>query len=179
MNPGRIILRNLKASEGLSYGKLWAVHRRRPPSTAFVRDEVGRSSRDRRSRGDRDSAEGARDAVNELCATGKAASIILIPGGFAETGQSALDEEIRGALLKSRSRVTEGRSWSAETASASSRSTAYNTFFVPYYKLPFHDAPGDRLVAISQSGAYLVSLTSNLDGIVSRGRRSRSATRWT
>ncbi|MFI5182509.1 MAG: hypothetical protein ACHQPI_14075, partial [Thermoanaerobaculia bacterium] len=42
----------------------------------------------------------------------------------------------------------------------------YNTFFVPYYKLPFHDAPGDRLVAISQSGAYLVSLTSNLDGII-------------
>src|SRR5512143_2956679 len=42
----------------------------------------------------------------------------------------------------------------------------YNTFFVPYYKLPFHDAPGDRLVAISQSGAYLVSLSSNLDGIV-------------
>ena len=34
----------------------------------------------------------------------------------------------------------------------------YNTFFLPQYKLPFHDAPGDGLVAVSQSGAYLVSL---------------------
>ncbi len=42
----------------------------------------------------------------------------------------------------------------------------YNTFFLPQYKLPFHDARGDSLVAVSQSGAYLVSLTSNLDGIV-------------
>ncbi len=42
----------------------------------------------------------------------------------------------------------------------------YNTFFLPQYKLPFHDAPGDSLAAISQSGAYLVSLTSNLDGII-------------
>ena len=42
----------------------------------------------------------------------------------------------------------------------------YNTFFLPTYKLPFHDAPGDDLVVVSQSGAYLVSFTSNLDGIV-------------
>jgi acyl-CoA synthetase (NDP forming) len=42
----------------------------------------------------------------------------------------------------------------------------YNTFFLPQYKLPFHDAPGDNLVAVSQSGAYLVSLSSNLDGIL-------------
>ena len=26
MNPGRIILRNLKAAEGIRYGHLWAVH---------------------------------------------------------------------------------------------------------------------------------------------------------
>jgi acyl-CoA synthetase (NDP forming) len=42
----------------------------------------------------------------------------------------------------------------------------YNTFFLPQYKLPFHDAAGDNLVTVSQSGAYLVSLSSNLDGVV-------------
>ena len=167
MNPGRIILRNLKASEGLSYGKLWAVHPKAPAV-----DGVPCVTR---SAGLPETvdlaviaipAEGARDAVNELCATGKAASIILIPGGFAETGQSALDEEIRGALLKSRSRVDGGPVLVGGNCLGIVSKHRYNTFFVPYYKLPFHDAPGDRLVAISQSGAYLVSLTSNLDGIV-------------
>ena len=42
----------------------------------------------------------------------------------------------------------------------------YNTFFLPHYKLPFHDAPGDDLICISQSGAYLVTVSSNLDGII-------------
>jgi acyl-CoA synthetase (NDP forming) len=167
MNPGRIILRNLKASEGLRYGKLWAVH----PKAAAV-DGVPCVTRAHDLPEAVDMAviaipaEGARDAVRDLCATGKAASIILIPGGFAETGQRALDEEIRGTILESRQRGDGGPVLVGGNCLGIVSKGRYNTFFVPYYKLPFHDAPGDRLAAISQSGAYLVSLTSNLDGIV-------------
>ena len=39
----------------------------------------------------------------------------------------------------------------------------YNTFFMPPYKLPFNDAPGQNVASISQSGAYLVTQISNLD----------------
>jgi acyl-CoA synthetase (NDP forming) len=167
MNPGRIILRNLKASEGLAYGKLWAVHPKAPAV-----DGVPCVTRAAGLPETVDlaviaiPAEGARDAVKDLCATGKAASIILIPGGFAETGQSALDDEIRSALVESRSREDMGPVLVGGNCLGIVSKHRYNTFFVPYYKLPFHDAPGDRLVAISQSGAYLVSLTSNLDGII-------------
>jgi len=167
MNPGRIILRNLKASEGLRYGKLWAVH---PKASAVDGVPCVTSARDLPEPVDvaviAIPAEGARDSVLDLCATGKAASIILIPGGFAETGQRALDEEIRRALVESRSREDAGPVLVGGNCLGIVSKHRYNTFFVPYYKLPFHDAPGDRLVAISQSGAYLVSLTSNLDGIV-------------
>jgi acyl-CoA synthetase (NDP forming) len=167
MNPGRIILRNLKASEGLRYGKLWAIHPKAPsvdgvpsvPSGGDLPEAVDLAVV-------AIPAEGARDAVRDLCTTGKAASIILIPGGFAETGQRALDEEIRRALVESRSREDGGPVLVGGNCLGIVSKHRYNTFFVPYYKLPFHDAPGDRLVAISQSGAYLVSLTSNLDGIV-------------
>lgn len=167
MNPGRIILRNLKASEGLRYGKLWAVH---PKAPAVDGVPCVTSGRELPEMVDLAviaiPAEGARDAVRDLCATGKAASIILIPGGFAETGQRALDEEIRGTILESRQRGDGGPVLVGGNCLGIVSKHRYNTFFVPYYKLPFHDAPGDRLVAISQSGAYLVSLTSNLDGIV-------------
>ncbi len=167
MNPGRIILRNLKASEGLRYGKLWAVH---PKAPAVDGVPCVPSGRDLPEAVDLAviaiPAEGARDAVKDLCATGKAASIILIPGGFAETGQLALDEEIRGTILESRQRGDGGPVLVGGNCLGIVSKHRYNTFFVPYYKLPFHDAPGDRLAAISQSGAYLVSLTSNLDGII-------------
>ncbi|MGE5345810.1 MAG: acetate--CoA ligase family protein, partial [Acidithiobacillales bacterium] len=167
MNPGRIILRNLKASEGLRYGKLWAVH---PKAPAVDGVPCVPSGRDLPEAVDLAviaiPAEGARDAVKDLCATGKATSIILIPGGFAETGQLALDEEIRGTLLASRERPDGGPVLVGGNCLGIVSKHRYNTFFVPYYKLPFHDAPGDRLAAISQSGAYLVSLTSNLDGII-------------
>jgi len=42
----------------------------------------------------------------------------------------------------------------------------YNTFFIPPHKLPFHDAPGQNVASISQSGAYLVTQISNLDRAV-------------
>jgi acyl-CoA synthetase (NDP forming) len=167
MNPGRIILRNLKASEGLAYGKLWAVH---PKAASLDGVPCVPSVRELPEPVDLAvvsvPAEAARDAVRDLAAAGRAESIILIPGGFAETGKQELEDGIRRALAESRSLAGGGPVLLGGNCLGVVSKHRYNTFFLPQYKLPFHDAPGDRLAAISQSGAYLVSLTSNLDGIV-------------
>ncbi len=167
MNPGRIILRNLKASEGIRYGKLWAVH---PKEETIDGIPCVRSVAELPQAVDLAvvaiPAEGARDSIRALVETGKAESIILIPGGFAETGKKGLEEEIVETVRSSRSRLGEGPVLVGGNCLGIVSKHQYNTFFLPQYKLPFHDAPGDRLVAVSQSGAYLVSLTSNLDGII-------------
>lgn len=167
MNPGRIILRNLKASEGVGYGHLHAVH---PKEATIDGVPCVRSLDELKESVDLAvvavPAEGARDAIRALSRNGKAESIILIPGGFAETGKAALEAEIIAALAEARRRPDEGPVLVGGNCLGIVSKHQYNTFFLPQYKLPFHDAPGDRLVAVSQSGAYLVSLTSNLDGII-------------
>lgn len=167
VNPGRIILRNLKHAEGIRYGHLHAIH---PKEEAIDGIPCVRSASELAEPVDLAivavPAEGARDTIRSLCANGKAESIILIPGGFAEIGRSDLEREIVAALTESRSRPDEGPVLVGGNCLGIVSKHNYNTFFLPQYKLPFHDAPGDSLVAVSQSGAYLVSLTSNLDGIV-------------
>jgi acyl-CoA synthetase (NDP forming) len=167
LNPGRIILRNLKHAEGLRYGHLHAVHPSQQeidgiPCVARIEDlpeavDLAVVAVP---------AEAARDAIRALAAPGRAESIILIPGGFAEIGAAGLESEIVAALEASRARDDEGPVLVGGNCLGIVSRGQYNTFFLPHYKLPFHDAPGDDLVAVSQSGAYLVSLTSNLDGIV-------------
>jgi acyl-CoA synthetase (NDP forming) len=167
LNPGRIILRNLKQADGLRYGHLHAVHPKARtldgiPCVARVEDlpetvDLAVVAVP---------AEGARDAIRALASSDRAESIILIPGGFAEVGRSDLERDIVAALAASRSRPDGGPVLVGGNCLGVVSKHQYNTFFLPQYKLPFHDAPGDNLVAVSQSGAYLVSLTSNLDGIV-------------
>ena len=104
--------------------------------------------------------------MRALCASGRAESIILIPGGFAEVGRRDLERDTVAALAASRERPDGGPVLVGGNCLGIVSKHRYNTFFLPQYKLPFHDAPGDNLVAVSQSGAYLVSLSSNLDGII-------------
>jgi acyl-CoA synthetase (NDP forming) len=142
MNPGRIILRNLKASEGIRYGHLWAVH---PKEEAIDGIPCVRTVAELPEAVDLAvvsiPAEGARDAIRALAATGKAESIILIPGGFAETGKLGLEEEIVEAVRSSRSRPDEGPVLLGGNCLGIVSKHQYNTFFLPQYKLPFHDAP--------------------------------------
>jgi acyl-CoA synthetase (NDP forming) len=167
LNPGRIILRNLKHAEGLHYGHLHGIH---PTEAAIDGIPCVPRAEDLPEVVDLAvvavPAEGARDTIRALCAAGRAESIILIPGGFAEIGRTELEREIVSALETSRARPDEGPVLVGGNCLGIVSKRQYNTFFLPQYKLPFHDAPGDNLVAVSQSGAYLVSLTSNLDGIV-------------
>ena len=165
-NPGRIILKNLKQSEGVAYGKLWAVHPKEKaidgvpcvPSVAALPEKVDLAVVSV-------PAPAAPEVVAAL-ADGKAESIILIPGGFGEAGRGDLEAALRKALADAHARPDGGPVLVGGNCLGIVSKRQYNTFFLPQYKLPFHDAPGDSLVAVSQSGAYLVSLTSNLDGIV-------------
>jgi acyl-CoA synthetase (NDP forming) len=167
INPGRIILRNLKVSETIAYGSLRAVH---PRADTIDGVPCVRAASGLQAPVDLAvvaiPAAGARDAIRDLCAGDLARAIILIPGGFSETGNTGLEDDIRAALAESRRLPSGGPVLVGGNCLGVVSKHAYNTFFLPQYKLPFHDAPGDRLVAVSQSGAYLVSLTSNLDGIV-------------
>jgi acyl-CoA synthetase (NDP forming) len=166
-NPGRIILRNLKRAEGLDYGHLHAVHAREAaidgipcvPRVEALPEKVDLAVV-------AVPAEAARDTVRDLCTSGRAESIILIPGGFAEVGRRDLELDTVRAIAVSRGTPDEGPVLVGGNCLGIVSKHRYNTFFLPQYKLPFHDAPGDNLVAVSQSGAYLVSLSSNLDGIV-------------
>ncbi|MGA7991558.1 MAG: acetate--CoA ligase family protein [Thermoanaerobaculia bacterium] len=166
MNPGRIILRNLKQSDGIAYGHLWAVHGTVTaidgvpcvPSVADLHETVDLAVVSV-------PAPAAVEVVAAL-ADGKAESIILIPGGFGEAGRADLESTLRQTLAEAHGRPGGGPVLVGGNCLGIVSKRQYNTFFLPQYKLPFHDAPGDALVAVSQSGAYLVSLTSNLDGIV-------------
>jgi acyl-CoA synthetase (NDP forming) len=167
MNPGRIILRNLKAAEGVRYGQLFVIH---PKEEAVDGIPCLRSLTELPYKVDMAvvaiPAEGARDSIRLLAEKDLADSIILIPGGFAETGQTDLEGEIIAAISGSRANPGRGPVMVGGNCLGIVSKHQYNTFFLPQYKLPFHDAPGDNLAAISQSGAYLVTLTSNLDGII-------------
>jgi acyl-CoA synthetase (NDP forming) len=166
MNPGRIILRNLKQSEGIAYGHLFAVHAKEKaidgvpcvPSVDALPETVDLAVVSV-------PAPAATEVVEAL-AGGRAESVILIPGGFGEAGGADLEARLRAALAAAHARPDGGPVLVGGNCLGIVSKRQYNTFFLPQYKLPFHDAPGDSLVAVSQSGAYLVSLTSNLDGIV-------------
>ncbi len=167
MNPGRIILGNLKRSEGIDIGKVYALHPKEEsieglPCVAGLEDlpepvDLAVISIP---------AEGARDAIGDICRRSSAAAIILIPGGFAETGERKLEEEILQILAEAHGKPGGGPVMVGGNCLGIVSKHQYNTFFLPMYKTPFHDAPGDALVMISQSGAYLVSFNSNMDGVL-------------
>jgi acyl-CoA synthetase (NDP forming) len=167
MNAGRIILRGLKTGEGVEYGRLYAVH---PKADRIDGVKCYASTADLHETVDLAvisiPAELAPQTIQEICDLGKAKSIILIPGGFAETGDRSRAIAIEETLAASRDREDGGPVLVGGNCLGIVSKNEYNTFFLPTYKLPFSKAAGDEMVMISQSGAYIVTFTSNLDGIL-------------
>lgn len=167
-NPGGIILRNLKAAEGLDYGHLYAVH----PSAERIDGVLTVPSLDKLPEKVDLAvvalpAERAAAAIQDIALSGSAESIILIPGGFGERGRGDLTAQIKQALSDARrSAPSDGPVLIGGNCLGVVSRGRFNTFFLPQYKLPFRGGHGANLAAISQSGAYLVTLTSNLDGII-------------
>jgi acyl-CoA synthetase (NDP forming) len=111
-------------------------------------------------------AEGALAAISELVETDRAESIILIPGGFAETGEQGLATAIEEQLARGHAGPGGGPVMVGGNCLGIVSRDQYNTFFIPEAKLPFHQGRGENLAIVSQSGAYLVTFASNYDGII-------------
>jgi len=168
VNPGRIILNNLRASPGIDPSRLHVIH---PKQDAIDGVPCRRTLGDLPEKVDLAvvciPAEGARDAIAEIVAGDLAESIILIPGGFAEAGHGDLAREIEDVLAAGHAREGQGPVLVGGNCLGIVSRDRYNTFFLPDYKLPFRPAEAGRnLALVSQSGAYLVTFASNYDGLI-------------
>nr|MEE4268359.1 acetate--CoA ligase family protein [Candidatus Krumholzibacteria bacterium] len=166
-NPGRIILKNLLSSEGIAKDRLYVVHHREKeisgvPCFADIASLPEKCDLAVVSV----PAQGALEAIGELVRQDKAAGIILIPGGFAEAGESDLAEAIEKVLQEGHQQPGGGPVMVGGNCLGIVSRGNYNTFFLPAYKLPFNPGQGENLAVVSQSGAYLVTFASNYDGVI-------------
>jgi acyl-CoA synthetase (NDP forming) len=111
-------------------------------------------------------AAAAAGAIREIVALDRAESVILIPGGFAETGAHELAADIERTLEAGHATPGGGPVLVGGNCLGIVSRDRYNTFFLPSYKLPFRPGVGGNLALVSQSGAYLVTFASNYDGII-------------
>jgi acyl-CoA synthetase (NDP forming) len=170
VNVGRIILRNLIKGGGVPKDRIYLLH---PEATEIDGCAAFKTVGDVPEKVDMTvftipADEKAAVLLEELIAGGKTASITLISAGFGETGKGrALDERLRDAIGTARAGAGGGVVVNGPNCMGIvSKPGGYNTFFLPEYKLPFRGAFGERCAIISQSGAYLVTLVSNLDRII-------------
>lgn len=166
-NPGRIILENLKRAEGVPRDRLYAVHQRESeiggvPCFASIAELPEKCDLAIVAI----PAEGALQAISELVELDRAASIILIPGGFAEAGETDLAQRIEDRLAAGHAGPGGGPVLVGGNCLGIVSRGNYNTFFLPEYKLPFRPGQGENLAVVSQSGAYAVTFASNYDGLI-------------
>ncbi len=166
-NPGRVILDNLKNSEGIDQSRLYVVHHKEDsisgvpcfPSVAAIPEKCDLAVISV-------PAQGALETITQLVELDKAESMILIPGGFAEAGEAELAQSIEDILTLGHSRGDGGPVMVGGNCLGIVSRDNYNTFFLPEYKLPFNPGLGQNLALVSQSGAYLVTFASNYDGVI-------------
>jgi acyl-CoA synthetase (NDP forming) len=171
MNPGRVILNNIKAC-GFPVRKLWivkpgakkidgvtcvesAVHLPEPVDLLIVAAP----------------AKTLPGVVKQSGLSGKVRSAILISGGVGEIEgtESSLDE-LRGAILATRKAEGVGPIFlGPNSLGVRSCPGRYDTFFIPPEKIDARflrsTEPPARLAFVSQSGAFILSRLSNLEVI--------------
>jgi acyl-CoA synthetase (NDP forming) len=169
-NPGRVILRNLVQGGGFEPGRLLAVH----PSASLIEGCPTYASL-AEAPWPVDLAVVAVPAgsaveplLNDLVEHRRARAVVLVPGGLAETESGRPLEERLRALFERSHRDADGGVLlnGGNCLGLVSEPGRLNTFFIPSYKLPRHEAPARQVALLSQSGAYLVTQLSRLDGVV-------------
>jgi acyl-CoA synthetase (NDP forming) len=105
--------------------------------------------------------------ADEVMDSGKAESVIIIPGGMGETAEGKEPED------RLRKRITDMRRADAGAGpiflggnclGVQSRPGRYDTMFIPQSKLAKRwDAEGRKVAIVSQSGAYMITRMSNLE----------------
>ncbi len=167
LNPGRIILENLKKSEGIDQKRLYVVHHKEDSISGVqcFRD-ISKLPEKCDLAVISVPAQGALDSITQLVELNMASAMILIPGGFAEAGEADLALAIEDVIKKGHRTKDGGPVMVGGNCLGIVSRDNYNTFFLPGYKLPFNPGLGENLALVSQSGAYLVTFASNYDGII-------------
>lgn len=103
--------------------------------------------------------------IDDVAASGKVASAILIPGGVGETeGSGEIEAKVHAAIASARTRPDGGPVFVGPNClGIQSRPGRYDTYFIPQHKLDAHfGAPARRCALVSQSGAFIITRLSNL-----------------
>lgn len=170
VNPGRVILRNL-LREQFPTGSIRVI---RPDGEAVDGVAAARSISDLPWRADlvvvSVGAKQVPGVIEEALATGKAASMVLIPGGMGETEEGkAADRAVRQSLAKARA---EGRFTPVlvgpNCLGLRSVPGRYDTLFIPQAKLPLPEGVVGNVALVSQSGAFMITRMSDLPQIAPR-----------
>jgi acyl-CoA synthetase (NDP forming) len=165
-NPGRIILDNLVAGEGIPKDRIYALH---PEASEIGGVPAFKGLSDLPDKVDLAvvcvPAAPAMDLIEEMALSRRVESVILISGGFAET-EGGKERETRLRRLLEAGHVEPDGGLIVNGGNCLgiySRPGGYNTIFLPPYKVAFAEARGENVALISQSGAYLVTSTSNFE----------------
>jgi len=108
------------------------------------------------------------DLVDEIAATDKAESAILVSGGAGETeGSEELAERLHKAIAAARAKEGGGPIFlGPNSLGVISRPGRYDTFFIPASRMDKGlDRPPKRVALLSQSGAFILTRMSNLDNL--------------
>lgn len=170
MNMGRIILRNLVKGGGVPREHIYLLH---PEADEIDGCRAFKTMRDIPENPDMTvftvpADEKGAALLDDLVGEARTSSITLISGGFGETERGReLERRLRERIRAARRRTGGGVAVNGPNCMGIvSKPGGYNTFFLPEYKLPFRGAYGERSAIISQSGAYVVTLVSNLDRVI-------------
>ena len=170
MNMGRIILRNLVKGGGVPRERIYLLH---PEAAEIDGCRAFTTMRDVPENPDMTvftvpADEKGAALLDDLVGEARTSSITLISGGFGETERGReLERRLRERIRASRKKPGGGVAVNGPNCMGIvSKPGGYNTFFLPEYKLPFRGAYGERSAIISQSGAYVVTLVSNLDRVI-------------
>lgn len=170
LNPGRVILRNM-LREGFDRDRLYVVK----PGVVAV--DGCRAVPDVASLPERVdllvvavAAAQMPAIVEEVVATEKAESVILIPGGLDETAAGrGLAERVRTAIATARAAPWRGPLVNGPNClGIRSAPGRYDTLFIPEFKLPLPGGPPAPLAVIAQSGAFAVARASKLGRLAPR-----------
>jgi acyl-CoA synthetase (NDP forming) len=170
VNTGRIILRNILKGGKIGKEEIYLLH---PEAGEIDGCKAFPSLADLPERVDMavftiPANESSGALLERIILEQRAWAVTVISGGFGETESGKdLHERLEKAIRKGRIENGGGTVVNGPNClGIVSRPGGYNTFFLPEYKLPFIGRYGERCAFISQSGAYLVTLVSNITKLI-------------
>ena len=170
VNTGRIILRNILKGGKIGKDNIYLLH---PEAKEIDGCRAFQSLADLPKRVDMavftiPANESSGTLLERIILEQRARAVTVISAGFGETESGRdLHERLEKAIRKSRVENGGGTIVNGPNClGIVSRPGGYNTFFLPEYKLPFIGNYGERCAFISQSGAYLVTLVSNITKLI-------------